>query len=277
MGQAERRADHVASGAIPAISRDAFADRRELDEVDARVSDEKCRAGDRRSGDHAGQLQISRAVCAVRAVESDADPAAAGPQPARAGALACGDSGSSPSLTYSKGQIGARWLANDDNGDSLLFKVEIRGVNETVWKLLKDKLREHYFSWDSTAFPDGKYVLRITASDAPSNPPDQALTASLESDPFLIDNTPPEITGLTRAPSGNQIEMRFHAKDALSVIGKAEYSVNGGDWLMLDPVTRLTDSKEEDYRVLVDRARRNDHRGAGRPTSTTMKPSPRLW
>ncbi len=119
-------------------------------------------------------------------------------RPPAPGLSSSGDSGSSPTLTWSKGQIGARWLANDDNGDTITFKVEIRGENETGWKLLKDNLREHYYSWDSTAFPDGKYVLRVTASDAPSNPPDQALNASLESDPFLMDNTPPEITGLTR-------------------------------------------------------------------------------
>ena len=49
--------------------------------------------------------------------------------------------------------------------------MEIRGANETAWKLLKDEIREHYYSWDSTAFPDGKYVVRVTATDAPSNPP----------------------------------------------------------------------------------------------------------
>ncbi len=126
-------------------------------------------------------------------------------------------------------------------------------MNESSWKLLKDKIREHYYSWDSTAFPDGKYIVRVTASDAPSNPPDQALTSSLESDPFLIDNTPPEITGLQGSPSGSKIELRFHAKDALSNIGKAEYSVNGGEWILVEPVNRLTDSMEEDYHVTIDR------------------------
>jgi len=164
------------------------------------------------------------------------------------------DSGSSPTLTWSKGQIGARWLANDENGDTLTFKIEIRGVNESSWKLLKEKIREHYYSWDSTAFPDGKYVIRVIASDAPSNPPDQALTGSLESDPFLIDNTPPEITGLQGSPSGSKIEVRFHAKDALSNMGKAEYSVNGGEWILVEPVSRLTDSQEEDYRISIDRS-----------------------
>ena len=58
-----------------------------------------------------------------------------------------------PALTFAKGQIGARWLAEDDNDDALEFKVEIRGVNETIWKLLRDKVRERYLSWDSTAYP----------------------------------------------------------------------------------------------------------------------------
>jgi hypothetical protein len=174
-------------------------------------------------------------------------------RPPSSAPLTLNESGSSPSLTWSKGQIGARWLATDDNGDTLTFQIEIRGANETGWKLLKDKIRERYYSWDSTAFPDGKYVVRVTASDAPSNPLDQALTAMLQSDPFLIDNTAPEITGLHGALSGNKIEVRFHAKDALSTIGKAEYSVNGGDWIVVEPVTRLSDSQEEDYRVMVDR------------------------
>jgi hypothetical protein len=87
--------------------------------------------------------------------------------------------------------------------------------------------------------------LRVTASDAPANSPDEVLTAARESDPFLIDNTPPEITW------GSAGSLQFHAKDALSTLGKAEYSINGGDWMLLDPTTRLTDSLEHDYRVTL--------------------------
>jgi hypothetical protein len=45
----------------------------------------------------------------------------------------------------------------------------------------------------------------------------------------------------------------FRAKDALSTLGKAEYSINGGDWTVVEPTTRLTDSEEHEYRVTVDR------------------------
>ena len=150
-----------------------------------------------------------------------------------------------PALAFAKGQIGARWLAEDDNVDALQIKVEIRGANETAWKLVRDKVRERYLSWDSTAYADGKYVLRVTATDAPANPPDQALAGLRESDPFLIDNTPPEITW---GPAGS---LQFHVRDALSTLGKAEYSVNGGDWMLVEPTTRLTDSAEHDYRVTL--------------------------
>jgi outer membrane protein assembly factor BamB len=161
------------------------------------------------------------------------------------------DSGNTPPLTFAKGQIGARWLAEDDNADTLQFKIEIRGLNETGWSLVRDNIRERYFSWDSTAYADGKYVLRVTASDAPSNPPDQTLTGLRESDPFLIDNTPPEITWGASVTSLGGTALGIHAKDALSALGKAEYSVNGGEWILIQPTTRLTDSSEHDYRVIL--------------------------
>jgi sugar lactone lactonase YvrE len=162
--------------------------------------------------------------------------------------------GISQTLNYAKGFEGARWLAADENNDSLAYRVEIRGVKESGWKLLKENVKEKYLSWDSAAFPDGEYVLRVTASDLPSNPPDQALTASLVSDPFLIDNTPPQIVNLTGgAASGNKLEARWSARDARSTIDHAEYSVNGGDWVLIDPVSRLSDSPEEEYHLLIDR------------------------
>jgi hypothetical protein len=172
----------------------------------------------------------------------------------RSNATAPLEGGISQTLNYAKGFEGARWLASDENNDSLVYRVEIRGVKESGWKLLKDNVKEKYLSWDTSAFPDGEYVLRVTASDSPSNPPDQALTASLISDPFLIDNTPPQILNLAGgAAAGNKLEVRWTAHDARSTIDHAEYSVNGGDWVLIDPVSRLSDSPEEEYHLLIDR------------------------
>jgi sugar lactone lactonase YvrE len=157
-----------------------------------------------------------------------------------------------PAMQLAKGYMGARWLASDPNGDSLIYTVEIRGASETEWKLLKDRVAEKYISWDSTAFPDGEYHLRITASDAPGNPPSEALTARLESDAFWIDNTPPKITGLAATRAGGKLEVRWHAADALNNIAKAEYSLDGGEWTVVAPVTKLSDSLDLDYDLTID-------------------------
>src|SRR4051812_28982274 len=105
--------------------------------------------------------------------------------------------------------MGARWSANDPNGDELIYTVEIRGINETEWKLLREKVKERYLTWDSTAFPDGRYKLRVTASDAPANPPGQALSSRLESDSFVIDNTAPQISGVSGSRTGGQLVVRW--------------------------------------------------------------------
>jgi len=157
-----------------------------------------------------------------------------------------------PAMQVAKGFVGARWLAADPNGDSMFYTVEIRGVNETEWKMLKEKIPEKYISWDSTAYPDGEYRLRISASDAPSNPPAETLISRTESDPFIIDNTPPKITGLTASRSGGKLEVRWHAADALNNISKAEYSLDGGEWTVAAPVTRLSDAPELDYALSLD-------------------------
>jgi hypothetical protein len=157
-----------------------------------------------------------------------------------------------PSMQLAKGYIGARWAASDPNGDPLVFTVEIRGAGETEWKLLKDKVTDRYLSWDSTAYPDGEYRVRVTASDAPGNPPAEALTAHLEGSPFWIDNTPPKIGTVSAARSGGKLQVKWHAADALNNIAKAEYSLDGGEWKVAAPVTRLSDSQELDYELTLD-------------------------
>jgi hypothetical protein len=159
------------------------------------------------------------------------------------------DTSASATLLYAKGFITARWNASDANGDPLLFKVEIKSKNDSIWRLLKDKLQDRYYAFDSSAFADGSYQVQVTASDLPGNTPADALTSSLAGETFIIDNTPPEIVAEKPVVKGAKQTIRFAAKDALSWIDKAEYSVNGGDWILLDPVNKVTDSQSLEYEV----------------------------
>lgn len=176
------------------------------------------------------------------------------------------EASTSNAMQYAKGYMGVRWAAQDENGDTMVYKIEIRGLKEQEWKLLKDKIKDKYYGWDSTAFPDGRYLVRVTASDAPSNPPNQALSSELVSDPFLIDNAPPQIVGLAATPSGNRVEVHWHAHDGLSILDKAEYSVDGGDWTMVDPTTKLSDAQDLDYRLPLDHLGPGEHTIAVRVT-----------
>ncbi|MBV8549825.1 MAG: hypothetical protein JOY54_00895 [Acidobacteriaceae bacterium] len=155
----------------------------------------------------------------------------------------------SATLQYSKGFVTARWNASDPNGDSLIYKVELKRKGDTFWQVLKDKLQDRYYAFDTTAFADGEYTVRVTASDAPANIPSEALTSSLESDPFTIDNTPPELNEVSITRNGTGCVLHFTAKDALSWIDKAEYSIDGGDWIVLQPVSLVSDSQVLSYEV----------------------------
>ena len=78
------------------------------------------------------------------------------------------------------------------------------------------------------------------------------MTGGFESDPFIIDNTPPRITRLTATRNGGKLQVRWHAADALNNIEKAEYALDGGDWTLVAPTTGISDSLELDYDVAVD-------------------------
>lgn len=176
-------------------------------------------------------------------------PVGQAPRPQPPASPATTTENASVTMTSEKGWIGARWRATDLNGDTLESKLEIRGAGEKQWKPLKDKLKEARYSWDSTSFADGRYLLRVTVDDAIDNYPGQQLSATAESPEFTIDNTPPQIEGLTARIEGSKILIRFHAADALTPLQSAEFSVNGGEWIAAPPSTRITDSLAHDYSV----------------------------
>ncbi len=168
----------------------------------------------------------------------------------RASSLIASEGAGSATLQYSKGFVTVRWSASDPNGDALVYTVQMRPKKDSAWQTLKDKLQDRFYSFDSTAFPDGEYVFRVVASDAPGNIPSDALTSLLDSDPFTIDNTPPEIRNVSVMASGAAGRtIHFTAEDAMSWIEKAQYSLNGGEWIELLPDGLVTDSKTLNYSV----------------------------
>src|SRR5947209_7128187 len=152
-----------------------------------------------------------------------------------------------PTANRDRGYISVRWSAKDDNDDELVYSLYYRGDNEREWKLLKSGINDKFYSFESGLLPDGSYTLKVAASDAPSHTPEDALTDERQSARFEVDNTPPRILNLAAKIEGQQLHVTFQATDDFSVIKRAEYSIDAGEWQYLEPVGKLSDAKTENY------------------------------
>jgi hypothetical protein len=99
--------------------------------------------------------------------------------------------GAGPNLgrrAYERGLLTFVWRAEDDNRDELTYEVFYRREGEASWRMLKQSHPDAILVWDTTSVPNGRYTLKIVASDLPSNPPASALAGSMESvvgSPFI--------------------------------------------------------------------------------------------
>lgn len=163
-----------------------------------------------------------------------------------------------------KGYQAVLWSADDANDDELTYSIFYRGENEKDWKLLKDKLEQKFYSWDTNSMPDGAYYLKVVASDDKSNSPNEALQADRVSERFVVDNTPPTISQITSEPApaaagDPAVTVRFRASDSASSIIRAQYSLDAGDWTIVPPVGGLSDSPAEQYTVTLRAIRAGEH------------------
>jgi sugar lactone lactonase YvrE len=153
-----------------------------------------------------------------------------------------------------KTAVTVRWMAHDDNGDDLMFAVWYRGAGEANWRLLKDKISEKVYSFDSALLPDGSYTLKVVASDAPVHTDAEALSGERASEVFVVDTTPPVPGVLTAAMTVGapaKIHATLEARDATSPIAHAEYSLDAAPWQYLEPVGKVSDSLTERYDFTV--------------------------
>ncbi|MGA7300190.1 MAG: hypothetical protein WBX10_07770, partial [Candidatus Sulfotelmatobacter sp.] len=149
--------------------------------------------------------------------------------------------------SHDRDSIGVKWNVHDENDDQLVYSIYYRGDGQKRWLLLKDDINDKAYSFDASLLPDGGYVVKVVASDAPSHSPGEALTASKESRRFEVDTTPPRIENLSATAEGELIHVTFRAVDGFSPIKRAEYSVDAGEWNYVEPVGQLSDAKTENY------------------------------
>ena len=160
---------------------------------------------------------------------------------------------------FEAGARSVQWQASDPNDDDLVYDVQYRALDETAWKTIRRAVAEDFVTFDGSALPDGTYLVRVVASDAPSNPGGQALTTDRISPAFDVDNTPPRIERLKAATEKGGLRVTFGAADGFSVLRDAAVSVDAGEWAAIRPQDGLHDAPSESYDVLLAAPGQGEH------------------
>jgi hypothetical protein len=135
------------------------------------------------------------------------------------------------------------WKAGDPNGDALTYAVYWRKQGENEWHELASDLTDSIFTWDTSSWTDGRYELKIEASDADANAPGEGLTDSVISRAIVVDNTPPAIK---IEPEKNGM-VEFSVTDSLSPLASVTVSDDGKSYHELPPVDGILDSAVETF------------------------------
>lgn len=137
------------------------------------------------------------------------------------------------------------WKVENLDNDPLRYRVAFRRDGQTAFRDLQkpeEFLTKTEFDWDTSTLAEGRYTVRVEASDEAANPLGLGRRHSLLSETVLVDNTAPTIGPLTL--DGRRL--RLSAKDGTSPIARVEVAIDGRpDFRALAARDGLFDSAEE--------------------------------
>ena len=153
--------------------------------------------------------------------------------------------------SYRKGLQTFVWEASDANGDTLRYTIWFQREGETSWQNLQADLVDSVFAWDTSLTPDGAYRIKISATDASDNAPQNTLVGQRESPVFDIDNSAPQVEVRGLEQQGNQAFLAFRVSDAHSPIGHVEIREGDSPWRMVYPTDGIPDGLVEEFLVSI--------------------------
>ena len=153
-----------------------------------------------------------------------------------------GNAGDAPSKKWK-----VSWKVEDANADTLQYTLYYKAVDESNWRLLKKELSKANHEWDVTTVPDGRYTLKVVATDKLSNPVGWAKSAEKVSMPVEVDNTQPAIGEIQVTANGdNTYKIACDVSDMSTPIQKAVYKIDSDEhWKVIFPDDGIFDSKME--------------------------------
>jgi hypothetical protein len=137
------------------------------------------------------------------------------------------------------------WKVDNPDSDELRYRVEFRREGDTVWLPAhrpSDVWTKSELDWDTSTLPEGKYRIRVDASDEMANPPNEVTHHALETAAVTVDNTPPVFKTLTL--QGRRL--RAEVVDGLGPIVRVEFAVDGqAEWRPLAAADGIFDTADE--------------------------------
>ena len=137
------------------------------------------------------------------------------------------------------------WKVDNPDADELRYRVQFHREGETRWldaTRPDEVLTKAELDWETSTLPEGKYRVRVDASDELANPPGETTHFVMESPLVLVDNTPPVFKSI----SMNGHRLRAEVVDGLGPITRIEATSDGRvDWHPLGPVDGILDTADE--------------------------------
>jgi len=139
----------------------------------------------------------------------------------------------------------------DQNNDKLVFRYEISRDNGANWLVLGDAKPERRLTWDTRDYPDGKYSVRVTASDGISNIEKQIDAVAVRNYLPLISFTDGERSGSKTGAFvvAGVVSVSPDLADPMA-IASLEYSLDGGkEWKSVVATDGAFNSSAEQFSI----------------------------
>lgn len=146
-------------------------------------------------------------------------------------------------------EVELTWKVDNPDKDELRYRLWYSPLKNGQWFPVLEPNQvwtKPSYTWDTSDLPEGKYRIRVEATDELANAPARVKRHQLESHVIVVDNTAPVIESV--AVTGRRATVRV--SDGVGPVARVEVSVAGTDlWFPFEPVDGVYDDSTETFEL----------------------------